>query len=182
LGDAGVGKTSICRRLESNEFSDLWESTVGCGQFDVNAFANGETVRFTIIDTAGQERYHGSTTFVYRACPVAFLIFSLDDDESAQAISQWKDKLDTVTQDSLIYVIGNKCDLEMGVSEEAMISYCHERGFPYVKVSAKTGEGLGDLLDDVAQKVLQAQDSQTEQRDEQLDINPNDVPGSGCQC
>ena len=55
LGDSGVGKTSLVRRLSSGEFQ-IPRSTLGLDYSTSIINVGDETVVFQLWDTAGQER------------------------------------------------------------------------------------------------------------------------------
>lgn len=57
LGDAGVGKTSISRRLTDEEFHPSYVHTVGIDFFEKYIEVQGQIVRLQLWDTAGQERF-----------------------------------------------------------------------------------------------------------------------------
>lgn len=70
VGDVGVGKTSLIRRVFFNEFSDDVESTVGAS-FVSRTFGD---VRLDVWDTAGQERYQALLPMYVRNADVAWVV------------------------------------------------------------------------------------------------------------
>jgi Ras-related protein Rab-5C len=160
LGNAGVGKSSIYHHILGDSFDEIWQSTIGSPQSNVTVVIDGRSLTFTLIDTAGQERFHSVTTFTYRYSRVAFLVFDLQDEGSMRAIAKWKEQLgDVVTDSPDIYVLGNKADLELFPEwEQVIIDYCNDEELQYMRVSAKTGQGLGDLMTTVGTKVLERND------------------------
>ena len=56
----------------------------------------------------------------------------------------------------LIYLVANKIDLieEVKVSEKEAIDFATEKGIKYFKVSAKTGEGVNELFEDIANSLI----------------------------
>jgi small GTP-binding protein len=168
IGDEGVGKTSICRRLNHDTVSDYWRPTIDHEEFCVSVTFNGQIITFTIVDTAGQEKYQSVTSFTYRNSDAAFIVFDLTQKSTADSITNWYKRLsDIVSPDISVFVIGNKTDLEPGVSELDVQRDCDQNGFHYRRMSAKTGEGFDGLLDDVAGKVL---DVRSKVMDNRVDI------------
>ena len=56
LGDSGVGKTSIIRRVARGVFMADVRSTIGLDYTVAVVHVEGEAVAFQLWDTAGQER------------------------------------------------------------------------------------------------------------------------------
>lgn len=53
LGDMGVGKTCICNRYYSGEFSNTHDATIGGSFFTKDVELETHIVKFEIWDTAG---------------------------------------------------------------------------------------------------------------------------------
>lgn len=66
LGDMGVGKTSICNRYYSGEFSGTHEATIGGCFLTKDVDLDTHIVKFEIWDTAGQERYRSLAQMYYK--------------------------------------------------------------------------------------------------------------------
>jgi len=66
IGDSGVGKSSLLKRLTENVFMTDLRTTVGV-EFSIHEMViEGKKVRTQIWDTAGQERYKAITNLFYR--------------------------------------------------------------------------------------------------------------------
>jgi small GTP-binding protein len=89
LGNSGVGKSNLLSRLNSNEFSEEFLSTIG-GKMSMNAVrglkqrfcpivefltkileVDNVKVKAQIWDTAGQERYNSMMSTYYRCVHTA---------------------------------------------------------------------------------------------------------------
>ena len=66
LGDMGVGKTCICNRYYSGEFSANHEATIGGCFLTKDVELETHIVKFEIWDTAGQERYRSLAQMYYK--------------------------------------------------------------------------------------------------------------------
>ena len=66
LGDMGVGKTCICNRYYSGEFSNAHDATIGGSFFTKDVELETHIVKFEIWDTAGQERYRSLAQMYYK--------------------------------------------------------------------------------------------------------------------
>ena len=57
LGASQVGKSSIVLRYSDNKYSNTFLSTIGVDSKSKTIVVNGDSVKVTIWDTAGQEKY-----------------------------------------------------------------------------------------------------------------------------
>ena len=78
IGDAGVGKSSICIRQTTNNFADNYENTLGFGNFYTNIKYKDLIIKFEIFDTAGQEKYSSLITSLFNDASVAIIVYSID--------------------------------------------------------------------------------------------------------
>ena len=135
----------------------------------------------TLYDTAGVERYTKTVWPTYfRKANAIILVYSIDDVYSFNDIgSNWMDYSDT---DAEVVLVGNKIDLASDEGE-CMRVISQQRAMQYAdsndieksmvfEVSAKTGQGMQEMFDAVAQKVTPASTEQsvpvkpkTQQRD-----------------
>lgn len=82
----------------------------------------------------------------------------LDDSESFSIIDFWVNSLNDSSQTpDLLFLIANKIDLVDGncVPREKGIEKASSIGAIYYEVSAKTGNGINDLLSTVAQMYIE---------------------------
>lgn len=66
LGDMSVGKTSICNRYYSGEYTGTHEATIGGCFFTKDVELESHICKFEIWDTAGQERYRSLAQMYYK--------------------------------------------------------------------------------------------------------------------
>lgn len=154
LGESSVGKTSIVTRYTTGNYQKT-NATIGAAFFTKVINMPSEDgidrkVNLEIWDTAGQERYRSLTPIYYRNADAALVVFDVTKAESLQKAQSWIDELDKYQSrdrpenDINIIVVGNKVDLEHGPLETDL---------RYPLVSAKTGEGIVDLFEKLAQSV-----------------------------
>jgi small GTP-binding protein len=92
LGESGVGKTCIIARFINNTFEDNIMSTTGASyagktmSFDE---LNGQSIKFEIWDTAGQEKYRALTKIFYKDAGVAILVYDITRKESFDEIKNY---------------------------------------------------------------------------------------------
>ena len=109
-------------------------------------------------DTAGQERYRSINGIFIKDSHCVILGFDITNKFSFKEIENYHyNKVKNILGDeSLIYLVANKIDLidEVEVSEKEAIDYAKEKGIKYFRVSAKTGEGVNELLEDIANSLI----------------------------
>ena len=88
-------------------------------------------------------------------------MYSVDDIDSLNSLGYWVRDADEYSPDATKVVIGNKADLHHEVSIET------EQGFTdnsdcksFMRVSAKTGKGVNEVFQEIAQMLVAAGDSQ----------------------
>ena len=182
LGDASVGKSSIVLRYSENKFNEAWLSTIGVDSKRKIVKIKGESVKVSIWDTAGQEKFQSIVKQYYNGANGVLLIFDITNKKSFDKINFWyKDLKQSVNIDEVfVCLVGNKIDLEdiRVISKEEAEEYAKENNMYYLEVSAKTGEGIKELFDDATNKVMdKILINEKEEVDEKLRtsfLNPDD--------
>ena len=169
LGDSGVGKTSIALRFVHNSYHPFVEATIGATYLSRNvalpdpdeprsSSSPRKAVELKIWDTAGQERYQSLTPLYFRGAGAALLVYDITKLHSYQTLQRWVRELKhTGPENVLLTIVGNKSDLsqERTVSLEDAAAYAESIGAVYMEVSAKTGENVTEVFDDIAMRVSQ---------------------------
>ncbi|XP_072177772.1 ras-related protein Rab-21-like [Diadema setosum] len=91
------------------------------------------------------------TTF-FRNAAVALLVYDITDKESFEVVKYWMNELkEKAPRDILIFVIGNKSDLESqrAVSRSSAEQYAQENDAVHLEASAKTGEGISEIFQEI---------------------------------
>jgi len=153
LGATQVGKTSIVLRYSENKFNYNKIATIGI-DFKIKIIKKGnERIKVSIYDTAGQERFQNIVKHYYKGANGVLLIYDITKRDTFKNLDFWiKDLEDNSDIDNLfIYLIGNKNDMEdkREVSWVEASNYAKEKKLPYIEVSAKTGNNIQKLFDEV---------------------------------
>lgn len=170
-GEYGVGKSSIFRRFATNSFVTATDrkSTLGLDHFD-RSFAVGErNIKLQLWDTGGMERVASVTSSYYKFAEAALLVFALDNPASFHSLSQHMLDVVTYAENAKIFLVGNKVDLEQTgdpeVTDADMDSFCeqcHSLISATYKTSCKTGEGLEEMFQDIANTLVDSNRSRLE--------------------
>ncbi|XP_058824239.1 ras-related protein Rab-4 [Topomyia yanbarensis] len=170
-GEYGVGKSSIFRRFATNTFVTTTDrrSTLGLDHFD-RSFAVGErNVKLQLWDTGGMERVASVTSSYYKFAEAAVLVFALDNLASFHSLSQHMLDVVTYAENAKIFLVGNKFDLEQtgdpevtDADMESFCEQCHSLISATYKTSCKTGEGLEEMFQDIANTLVESNRSRLE--------------------
>lgn len=149
VGETEVGKTCIVKREVTGQFDDKSLSTLGAS-FTSKPMTVGDTnVILQIWDTAGQEKYRGMTPMYYHGVHVVIVVYSITNRSSFDELGRWiNDIRNNAPEDAKIILVGNKTDLEIdrAVSQEEGKEKADYHGALFLEVSAKTGDGIGDIF------------------------------------
>ena len=154
LGETQVGKTSIVLRYSEDKFNYNKIATIGI-DFKIKVIRKGnEKIKVSIYDTAGQERFQNIVKHYYKGANGVLLVYDITKRDSFKKLEFWIDDLKENADniDNLfIYLIGNKNDMEekREVSYQEACDFAKEKNLPYIEVSAKTGNNIKKLFDEV---------------------------------
>jgi len=159
LGKHSVGKTCLVERYLHGKFKDSTVATVGAAFGAKKLTANGKEVTLGIWDTAGQERYESMSRIYYRSAKATIVCFDLTDAKSFDKVKFWVEELLANEEGCDIYVVGTKLDLiqegtERGRSAAEVKEYASKIGGKVFESSSKTGDGIEELFQDIAESYI----------------------------
>lgn len=153
IGQSNVGKTSLLTRYVDKTFYEDTMTSIGVDfklitlPIEVNGIEH--IVKMQLWDTAGQERFQSVTRQFYHGAHAAIVVFALDDAASFQRIEYWMNQFD---DKCIMKLVGNKCDKpQRSVTERAI----KDLNIDYIQTSAKTGENVRELFEDIARSVTE---------------------------
>eukprot|EP00027_Filamoeba_sp_ATCC50430_P010934 CAMPEP_0168546528 /NCGR_PEP_ID=MMETSP0413-20121227/3547_1 /TAXON_ID=136452 /ORGANISM="Filamoeba nolandi, Strain NC-AS-23-1" /LENGTH=1128 /DNA_ID=CAMNT_0008576713 /DNA_START=165 /DNA_END=3551 /DNA_ORIENTATION=+ len=156
VGESGCGKSSIVTRFVSGSYTE-GSSTIGA-VFQVKSVMVGQKeIKLECWDTAGQERFRSLAPIYLRAADIAIIVFDLTSKESFnQAVKFWLVEVHAkCPANVMVILVGNKKDAKEPTAEEReeYQSVASKNGITFVECSAKTGEGIQQLFEDMAKQV-----------------------------
>ena len=113
-------------------------------------------VKFEIWDTAGQERYRSLAPMYYRGAAAAIVVYDITSQDSFEGAKRWISELKSMhTPDVVIALAGNKLDMadRRAVDAETAATYARDQGVLYLETSAKTGQNVIDLFNEIANRL-----------------------------
>ena len=156
LGDTSVGKTSIIKRHVNKKFDENAIATIGIDNIKDEKEFDNKKYSFKIYDTAGQERYKSISLNYIKLGDGFLLVFAVDNRETFDKLEEWVQNIyDSVSiEEKVIFLVGNKIDSPNRViTREEAETYAKNKNFPYYETSAKTGDGVEKLFDELYNKI-----------------------------
>jgi len=160
LGDAGVGKSSICQRYVNNKVSETYEVTIGGAYLQQKVtLKNGMIMRLHLWDTGGEERFKAMTPLYYRDANAAILVYDVTDMKSFKSLEDWVRELDSkVKQENLTLVMaGNKCDVDDSqrkVSYDVAKRFADNNSMMFFEVSALKGTSISEMFKTMSEEIF----------------------------
>ena len=145
-GPGKSGKTSICKRLTENSFSEKYKPTCGA-EFHSYSFRTkkGKAVAL-FYDMAGQKRFGVVRRLLYPGTNAAAIIFDVSSKESFRECADWIRELREQDREVEITIVGNKTDIDREINKEDAERISRKLGCRYIETSALTGEGVGEFV------------------------------------
>ena len=146
LGDSSVGKTSICTVFKDDVYSDEILTTVGQDKFETKIqLKNGEEIKLSIYDTAGQERFHAIAVKAIRMVQGVVVVFDVTDRNTFNNVLRWLEEIENNFNKVSVVLFGNKVDVDPKkrvISEEEATKFAEEKKLPYFETSAKINKNI----------------------------------------
>ncbi|MFD0523566.1 TIR domain-containing protein [Paractinoplanes durhamensis] len=154
VGDSGVGKTGLGWRLSHGEFQEH-DSTHGQQFWVVDSLGverpDGTVCEAVVWDLAGQHVYRPVHVIFLERVDLAVLMFDpTNRHETLKGVDFWVEQLAARGTLPPTVLVGGRQDRGTSVLSRADLDeLCTRRGITggYIGTSAKTGEGVGELLD-----------------------------------
>lgn len=156
VGDPGVGKTSMMLRFIDDTFLEDTAPTSGGQpgkkrQIEVD----GKNVEVILFDTDGQERFGNITCSLYQGMHGFIIAYDVNNTETFKAVDNWVAEMERYARsDVVVFMVGNKTDLDKRVSAETAEKFAQDKGYPFMETSAKTGENVEELFSKLAQAMV----------------------------
>ena len=158
LGESGVGKTSIISQFTTNKFNPRCPTSVSA-QFiskTVDFPELGQSIKFDIWDTIGQEKYRSLAKIFYKDAKVIILVYDITTEFSFNGLKEfWYNETKDNTDSTPIYaVVANKVDLyvEQTVSNSDGQEFADEIGAIFQTTSALSDSGINTLFENIGKK------------------------------
>ena len=160
LGESNVGKTSISYFHKEKTFdkSSFTDEIINSHFKKLKFVGDDEEYNFKIIDIPGQEQYKNISHTSIGISDGLLLIFSVDNMESFNKIKDWVKIINEkiVLKEKAIILVGNKIDTDKRkVEKEKAEELAKNLGIKYRETSAKTGEGIDEVFQDIYYEIYE---------------------------
>lgn len=155
MGHVDHGKSTL---LDYIRKSNIVEKEAGGITQNISAYEvvvkddKGENRQITFLDTPGHEAFSKMRARGAKTADIAILVVSAEDSVKAQTLEAYK----TISESNIPYIVAiNKIDkpnanvekTKMDLSEKEIYLEGMGGDVPFVKISAKTGQGVEELLE-----------------------------------
>ncbi len=82
IGSMGTGKTNLSMRYTKNQYNDGQKSTVGVEFLTKIVNVRNQSVKVTLWDTAGQQRYKSLSKVYYKGASGILIVYDITDPQS----------------------------------------------------------------------------------------------------
>jgi small GTP-binding protein len=156
IGNSGVGKTAILKRLIDDVFVPESQSTIGVEFLASNLEIDGQSLKLQIWDTAGQERFRSIAKAYFRSAMGVILVFDLTERKSFDDLNRWLSDIHQLCDaNAVTTLIGNKTDLKnraITAGEAEAFAQLHQ--LAYFETSARGGDNIHEAFHRTAATIL----------------------------
>ena len=162
IGDGRVGKTSIINKYINNKFNEGEEITISSSYIEKIQIFNSKKYKFSIWDTAGQEKFNSITPIYYRDAKGVLLVYDITNLNSFSRVKKWREELKTFNNNAIIVIAGNKCDFlndKNNINKEFVDidiakKYANDNNIELFFTSAKNGDNIIEVFENLMEKVF----------------------------
>ena len=153
-GDVGVGKTSLIHRYCTDTFEESRAATDGVDfQIKITEIDN-RSVKLSIWDIAGQEKFGAFRDTFYRGAKAVALAYDVTEPATMENLLRWHAEIAQICPAANFVVVGNKIDLERKTVKLQVEEWATSMDLPYFETSALTGEGVNGLFATLARLAI----------------------------
>jgi len=154
IGMYGVGKTTTIHKLMDKEIDNEYAPTMSIDIKNIQFKVNDKIIQLNIWDCCGNDKFALSTPNLFRNVSIAILIYAINDKQSYNDLEKWYNMLQKNSKGSMIFLIGNKNDLEKEreatIEEgEKFTSNYEDEIKIFFETSALYGKNMDKLLENI---------------------------------
>jgi small GTP-binding protein len=156
LGAFAVGKTSLVSQYVSSLFSDTYLSTVGVKIDKKPVTVAGQDVTLVLWDLCGADRFQEMQKSYLRGAAGYLLIVDGTRWDTFAEACELQATAESVVGPVPFVLALNKADLaEQWQVDERLLFKVADKGWPIVRTSAKTGQGVETAFEMLTQAMLE---------------------------
>jgi small GTP-binding protein len=155
IGATAVGKSSLVARFVSSIFSDQYRTTIGVKIETRTVERGGERLELVVWDLSGEDEFQNVQPSYLRGARAYLLVCDGTRRETVDVAIMLEERVRRAIGPVPFVAVFNKADLvaewEIGPSDFAAAA---TRGWRVLSVSAKTGDGVEEAFERVADLVV----------------------------
>jgi len=179
VGSVGGGKTSIINKHFNGDSIEKHVTTIAVDFVS----AKIKDIETAVWDTCGQERFMAITSSYFMRGHIFVLVHDIMDSTVKDDLSKWLNEIEKARHarhTPVVIVVSNKCDLH-AFCQDDVSEWVRENSFDHIYTSAKTGEGIDSLFDNIHDAILVHQSEWLTPSLPALPVHPP-VNTPGCMC
>ncbi|XP_068949992.1 GTP-binding nuclear protein Ran-like isoform X2 [Petaurus breviceps papuanus] len=137
VGDGGTGKTTFVKHHLTGEFEKN-VAILGVGVHPLAFHTNRGPIKFSVWDTAGQEKFGGLRDGYYIQAQCATIMFDVTSRVTYKNVPNWHRDLVQVCENIPIVLCGNKADIKDRKVKVKSIVFHRKKNLQYYDISAKS--------------------------------------------
>jgi len=154
LGSFAVGKTSLAERFVQSIFSDRYRTTVGVRIHKKAIHVGDELLNLIIWDLAGEDELVVLRTAYLRGAAGYLLVADGTRPDTLDKVIDLQRRARTELGDVPFVLVVNKMDRsDEWTIQDAALEDLATHGWPIIRASAKSGNGVAEAFTQIAQKV-----------------------------
>jgi len=155
LGRYGVGKTTIINKLMNKESDKEYAPTLSIDTKNIQIKVNDKIIQINMWDCCGNDDFALNTPNLFKNASIGILVYAINDKEkSFNDLEKWNNMLKQHSYESIIFLIGNKSDLEKEreVTKEDVETFKNNKDDIKIsfETSALNGSNIDKLLENIA--------------------------------
>ena len=156
LGSYGVGKTSLVRRYVSGTFSERYLSTIGVKIDRKEIEVDGDPISLVLWDLHGHDEFQPVQASYLRGAAGYILVADGTRPQTLELLFSLSEFAKSVIGDVPFEVVINKADLRQwwNIADEIKEKFS-SNGWTLHELSAKEGQGVDKLFEDLGRKILE---------------------------
>lgn len=163
LGEFRVGKSSMVLRYVEDRFPGDYMATIGANflvkTVNLKVDRNDVCVGLQIWDLGGHTRSTEVGKVFFQGVSGALLVYDITRPDTLEKIELWQKQLAKHSSDVILYLVGNKNDLEnyRAVSTEDGLAVQKSNSIDFFfETSAKTGDHIQETFEHMATSLVKA--------------------------
>jgi len=162
FGDYNTGKTSFIKYLYKHKYVEEYTPTIGIDYVSkIIDHHNGEKVKITFWDCAGQERFNSIVEGFFRNVTAGILFFDVSDRKSYTNVLYWIEMFRKYNDKNIpILLVGNKIDKENRcISKNDAYILADDFNLLYIEMSVKNNININNGIDLLIHNIYKNKDT-----------------------